>query len=40
VAAEYAGAGHLSVEGGRWALTDSGFLIADAIAGEFMAALD
>jgi oxygen-independent coproporphyrinogen-3 oxidase len=40
VAAGYAGTGHLAPAADRWTLTDSGFLIADAIAADFMAALD
>jgi oxygen-independent coproporphyrinogen-3 oxidase len=40
VAAErFVRSGHLTDAGDRWILTDSGFLIADAVAGELMAAL-
>lgn len=31
--------GHLVIEGGRWRLTDSGMMLADGIAGEFMGLL-
>ena len=33
-------AGHLARRGDRWMLTDSGFLLADGIAADFMSALD
>lgn len=32
--------GHLTLSPGRWTLTDAGFLLADAIAADLMAALD
>jgi oxygen-independent coproporphyrinogen-3 oxidase len=38
-AARHVRAGSLSADSGRWRLTDSGFLIADHVAGELMAAV-
>lgn len=39
-ASRYGGSGHLLESPSRWRLTDSGFLIADGIAADLMAALD
>jgi oxygen-independent coproporphyrinogen-3 oxidase len=40
LAHRFADSGHLEERDGRWRPTDSGFLIADTIAAEFMGALD
>ncbi len=40
VATRHAMAGALTISDGRWTLTDSGFLIADGIAADFLGALD